>query len=421
MSAAGRHDLLALGSDANGGIITLGRQESSNEDSDRTWRRWVGFQSSIGYTGDPFLTSLSFEEQNLLAKSFLQALRTFRWSTTGEPDGMRPRPVVANTVRQATSNLGATFRGHCKQSPFHIPQSPNLRPVVRSLLSAYTNVDPSTKRQRAITPKLLRGMFSLSGAELPESRDSDFAIISELAIVGFFYAMRSCEATTTPTPRRTQIIALSGVVFRDAHNQVVPHSSSALAQAERVTITFRNQKNGSKDDKRTHQRTRDPVMCPVLRLASIVQRIRRLLPDAPPTTTINTTLDGTRVVLLPSKLLLHHLRSTCTLLGGISTFGYGASDIGTKSLRSGAAMALFLMDHSVTKIMLLGRWSSDAFLNYIRPQVLEWTNQLSRDMIHHNSFFDVTDPRRDPSDAPRTRRRRSMATRPAHASMHLHH
>ena len=44
-------------------------------------------------------------------------------------------------------------------------------------------------------------------------------------------------------------------------------------------------------------------------------------------------------------------------------------------------MALFLMDHSVTKIMLLGRWSSDAFLNYIRPQVLEWTNQLSRDMI----------------------------------------
>ena len=84
-------------------------------------------------------------------------------------------------------------------------------------------------------------------------------------------------------------------------------------------------------------------------------------------------------------------------------------------------MSLFLMNHPVAKIMIFGGWSSDAFLDYIRPQVLEWTNQLSRDMIHHNSFLDVTDPRRDPPDAPRTRRRLSTATRPAHASMHLHH
>jgi hypothetical protein len=127
------------------------------------------------------------------------------------------------------------------------------------------------------------------------------------------------------------------------------------------------------------------------------------------------------VVLLPSKLLLYHLRTTCTLLGGAATFGYDAADIGTKSLRSGAAMGLFLMDHSITKIMLLGRWSSDAFLKYIRPQVVEWTNQLSRDMIHHNSFFDATDPRRDPKDDPRTRRPRSTATKPKGNSLHLYH
>lgn len=412
---------MALGSAANGGIIYLGRQESSNEDSDRTWRRWVGFQTSIGYKSDPYLTALSLSEQNLMAKSFLQALRTFKWTPAGIPDGMRPRPMVANTVRQATSNLGATFRGNFKQSPFHIPHSPNLRPVVRALLASFTNSDPSTRRQRAITPKLLRGMFNLSGADCLKSRDTNFAIIGDLAIVGFFFAMRSCEATTTPTPGRTKIISLDGIVFRDSRNRVIPHSNPAIGAAERVSITFRNQKNGSKDDKRTHQRTNDSVMCPVLRLASIVQRLLRLIPGVNPTTTINTTRLGSKVVLLPSKLLLLHLRSTCTLLGGAASFGYDASDIGTKSLRSGAAMALFLMDHSVTKIMLLGRWSSDAFLNYIRPQVLEWTNQLSRDMIHHNSFFDATDPRRDPPDAPRTRRPRSTATKHSANSMHLHH
>lgn len=421
MPITGRRDLLALGSAANGSIITLGRQESSNEDGDRTWRRWIGFQSTIGLQGDPFLTGLSFDEQSLLAKAFLQALRTLKWTPAGEPNGLRPHPVVANTVRQATSLLGAAFRGNFKQSPFHNPNAPNLRPVIRSLMQAYTNADPSTKRQRAITPKLLRGMYALSGAELLASRDSHFAIISEIAIVGFFFAMRSCECTSTPTPGRTRIISLQGVTFRNALNQVVPHDDPALAESRYVSLTFQNQKNGCKDDKRTHTRSGDPVLCPVIQLASIIQRIYRLLPTADPTTTINTTLAGTRTVLLPSTLLLKHLRSSCSLLGGFETFGYGPLDIGTRSIRSGAAMGLFLMDHSVTKIMLMGRWSSDAFLNYIRPQVLEWTTHLSTDMIHNNSYFDVTDPRRDPPDTPRTQRRRSMVTKTGTLSLHLHH
>ena len=53
-------------------------------------------------------------------------------------------------------------------------------------------------------------------------------------------------------------------------------------------------------------------------------------------------------------------------------------------------MALFLMKHSPTRIKILGRWSSEAFMAYIRPQVLEWTDNLSNDMLHHDSFFDAT-------------------------------
>ena len=52
-------------------------------------------------------------------------------------------------------------------------------------------------------------------------------------------------------------------------------------------------------------------------------------------------------------------------------------------------MALFLHDISTAKIMILGRWSSNAFLVYIRVQVLEWTNNMSQDMIQLDSFFDV--------------------------------
>jgi hypothetical protein len=78
-------------------------------------------------------------------------------------------------------------------------------------------------------------------------------------------------------------------------------------------------------------------------------------------------------------------------------FGYDGNDIGTKTIRSGAAMGLFLANHSTERIRLMGRWLSQAFLVYIRPQVIEWTNNMSSDMIRHDSFtdasgFDTADP-----------------------------
>ena len=70
-------------------------------------------------------------------------------------------------------------------------------------------------------------------------------------------------------------------------------------------------------------------------------------------------------------------------------------------------MALFLNDHSTAKIMILGRWSSDAFLVYIRPQVLEWTNNMAVDMIRLDSFFDAPIIDKTGHDDPRTRTKRT--------------
>jgi hypothetical protein len=83
------------------------------------------------------------------------------------------------------------------------------------------------------------------------------------------------------------------------------------------------------------------------------------------------------------------LCATCKNFGGKATFGFGPNEIGNKSIRSGSAMALSLQDISSTQVMLLGRWASEAFHVYIRPQVLEWTNNMSRDMINIDSFFEA--------------------------------
>jgi hypothetical protein len=249
-------------------------------------------------------------------------------------------------------------------------------------------------------------MFRLGGVAHAVTHDTPAAIIAELAIVAFFFAMRSCECTTTPTPGKTKTISLAGIVFRDQDKRIVPHESPAIATAEYVSLTFEDQKNNEKNDTRSQRRTADRVLCPVRRAASLVARIRRLVSHPTTSTTINTILVAGSTLALSQEYLRDRLRVTCTALGGRDTFGYSASDIGTKSLRSGAAMALFLMNHSTERIMLLGRWKSAAFLVYIRPQVLEWTNDMSRDMIRHDSFLDVSDFDQADPDLPRLRPRR---------------
>jgi hypothetical protein len=68
--------------------------------------------------------------------------------------------------------------------------------------------------------------------------------------------------------------------------------------------------------------------------------------------------------LFTGTKLLKRLRLMVTVLGPDS-LGYTASEIGLHSARSGAAMAIYLAHVTVFTIMLLGRWSSDAFLRYI--------------------------------------------------------
>lgn len=53
--------------------------------------------------------------------------------------------------------------------------------------------------------------------------------------------------------------------------------------------------------------------------------------------------------------------------------------------------------------MILGRWSSDAFLAYLHPKVMEWANNMSSDMLKKVSFFDVTDAQKALTSNPKTR------------------
>jgi hypothetical protein len=211
------------------------------------------------------------------------------WDKHGRLTGRRSSPVVAGTVRSAAGSLAEAFRNHLQHSPFHIPGSTNMRPTLRALLRAYNNTDPAPKRQKAITCKLLRYLFQSTGLATNALHNSAPAVMADITIAGFFFAMRSCEYSTTSVPGKTKLIILSGIVFRTASKQLIdPTNQILFVLAQYVTITFVDKKTGKKMDRRTQQPTDHPFLCPVLRYASVIQCIHRRVPDWTPQTQVNT-------------------------------------------------------------------------------------------------------------------------------------
>ena len=72
-----------------------------------------------------------------------------------------------------------------------------------------------------------------------------------------------------------------------------------------------------------------------------------------------------KVVDINSAQVRARLRAVVSLIGEAS-LGFPAVETGLHSIRSGAAIAMFLSGVSTIIIQRVGRWKSDAFLEYIR-------------------------------------------------------
>jgi hypothetical protein len=68
------------------------------------------------------------------------------------------------------------------------------------------------------------------------------------------------------------------------------------------------------------------------------------------------------------------------LLSARKKLGILHSDVGTHSICSGAAMAMYLAGVPIISIMLIRCWPSLAILKYIRKQVQEFFHSISSKM-----------------------------------------
>jgi hypothetical protein len=105
-------------------------------------------------------------------------------------------------------------------------------------------------------------------------------------------------------------------------------------------------------------------------------------PGANHNTPIFTIWIYNQIEHITSTQIRNMLRDAVKAIGK-DTLHISVDEIGTHSIRSGAAMAMFLGGCPVFVIMMIGRWSSDAFLRYIRKQVEEFNHDVSQKMLTH--------------------------------------
>ena len=248
-------------------------------------------------------------------------------------------------------------------------------------------MDPKEVQEKAIPLKVISLIEQVRGTEIQRAT-------GQLIIGAFFFACRSCEylKVQKPEDKKTKQLTLGNIAFYKNNERILPNSSEHLDTADRVAITFETQKNGRKFNTITQWKTSDPILCPVLQWAAIVTRI----------TTYPGSLDATPVSAVWNRGRIEHINSKTVenaLRDGVKAYGESAlridaREVGTHSIRSGSAMAMYLGGVPVFAIMMIGRWASDSFMKYIRTQIKEFTLDVSKRMLTMQEF------RHTPNTAP---------------------
>jgi hypothetical protein len=173
----------------------------THADEDRALRRWNEFIESIGIQDDPFLDTFTRHQRNILIGAFAMAVRSGRFS------GQSYDTLAAGTVSNTISYLASAFRKNGRPNP-SLDEDRRLSILLSRQYRAYRNKDPPTKQQKALPCIVLKEMNKLKVTPI------QIATV-QLAIVGFFFAMRSCEYLKVPQAEqhRTVILRLRNIRF----------------------------------------------------------------------------------------------------------------------------------------------------------------------------------------------------------------
>ena len=340
------------------------------------WRHWNTFLHTVGLSQTLHLESMDQFQKNIIISAFAQAVREGTFSKRSQD------LLVEGTVNATVSYVAQAFRSNNRHDP-RLDADGKTCHILQEQYRGYKNTDKGRKKQKAIPASVLRYMYTVALSPW------DTATV-HLLILDFFFCMRSCEFLSTryaEESKRTKILHLKNFQFKKGRTflSLTTSSLDALASSDIIIITFEFQKNDWRNHTVHMYSTDDNLLCPVRAGGRVVKRVLSI-----PGSTMNTKIctfmnsDGT-ISDINSAQVLPYIRTLIRAMGE-SNLGFTAEDTGLHGIRSGGAMAMFFANVSEVIIQRVGRWSSNAFLKYIREQVDTFTNGVSTKMLQNEHF-----------------------------------
>jgi hypothetical protein len=218
-----------------------------------------------------------------------------------------------------------------------------------------------------------------------QTNDTFLKAYHENMTLGFFFAMRACECFRVDGKTRQTICIRKNGVMLFKNGLFVKHDDKNLDNCDQVAILFEDQKNGMKNEIRYSHGTDHQVLCPVKAAVKIVKRLNAM--GANDRTPIHNFQDKNKKIrVLSSSLCLKALREFVKSVPEKEVLGLDPLKIGNRSLRTTSAMAMALNGAKDSEIQLYGRWQSNAFMDYLRPQIASFAAPMSRRMIQQSSI-----------------------------------
>jgi hypothetical protein len=347
-------------------------QQGTQNNHSRSWRQWKAYCESTGLGNDIFLKRIPRTQQPHILSAFAVAMHEGRFLQPADA------PLACETVSSSINLVAAAFRSHGYPNPSHGAHGEldwNLARQYRS----YKLSDPKKIQQKAVPLSVISLIAQVNMTDLQ-------CATARLVIGAFFFACRSCKYLQVPKPeeKQTKILTLADIAFFK-NNVKLPHTTSLmLATADRVSITFVSQKNGRKNDTITQWKMYNKVLCPVLQWAAIIHCISKYTGTTSDTPVLAFWARG-HIKHVTGKIVENALGDSVVALGEAKLCIYHHK-IGTHSICAGAAMAMYLSGVPVFAIMLIGRWSSTAFMNYTRKQIKEFSLNISTSMLSVQHF-----------------------------------
>lgn len=322
--------------------------------------------------------------------------------------GRKSKSVTADTVSNAVQAVGKGISNLGYPDPRLQPHSDKLHPLLADLFKSLKNEDDPAGRAYPVNIYILQQLPHVLETENPHYGLAENHVC-QLCILAFFFLLRPCEYVSGSGDTRSKPFRLCDISF-SIGSCVYPALTAPLNEERDidrftgVSLTFSDQKNGVKGELIGLGTSGDPDICPVRAAAKIVLHLRQNGAEATLPIYYNRNPINKKWHKVSARMITKALRVAAQRVQHQT--GIIPDLVSCRSLRPGGATALLCADIDTDKIMLLGRWRSDAMFRYLRAQAA--TKTLAQQMFTHGSYtfhpqaFQACDVPRETPTAVRT-------------------